>query len=123
MDVAHNPSAAENLRQRIDRSFSNKTYTMIFSMMKDKHLEKYVENFKDLVSNWVICEMESERSFSLNEIEKKMMALDIKNFKTASNPIDAIKTIEKNVRISDNIIVSGSFELVGPVREYLINSM
>ena len=67
--------------------------------------------------------MESERSFSLNEIEKKMMALDIKDFKTASNPIDAIKTIEKNVRISDNIIVSGSFELVGPVREYLINSM
>ena len=123
LDVAHNPSAAENLRQRIDRSFSNKTYAMIFSMMKDKHLEKYVENFKDLVSNWVICEMESERSFSLNEIEKKMMALDIKNFKTASNPIDAIKTIEKNLRISDNIIVSGSFELVGPVREYLINSM
>ena len=58
-----------------------------------------------------------------NEIEKKMMPLGIKNFKTASNPIDAIKTIEKNVRISDNIIVSGSFELVGPVREYLINSM
>ena len=123
LDVAHNPSAAQNLRQRINRSDFSSNYSMIFSMMKDKHLEKYVENFKDLVSNWVICEMESERSFSLNEIEKKMMALDIKNFKTASNPIDAIKTIEKNVRISDNIIVSGSFELVGPVREYLINSM
>ncbi|GIS40527.1 MAG: hypothetical protein Ct9H90mP13_03730 [Pseudomonadota bacterium] len=39
-----------------------------------------------------------------------------------TSPLDAIKTLEKNASISNNVIVSGSFELVGPIREFLLNS-
>ena len=39
LDVAHNPAAANNLRQRIDRSNFHADYAMIFSMMKDTQLE------------------------------------------------------------------------------------
>ncbi len=34
LDVAHNPSAANNLRQRIDRSNFDADYAMIFSMIE-----------------------------------------------------------------------------------------
>jgi Folylpolyglutamate synthase len=122
LDVAHNPSAAENLRQRIDRSKFNSDYSMIFSMMKDKHLELYLNAFKDLVDTWIICEMKTERSFRVKQIESKMNNMGIENIYCASSPVDAIKTLEKNVGLSNNVIVSGSFELVGPIREFLLNS-
>ena len=122
LDVAHNPSAAENLRQRIDRSKINSDFSMIFSMMKDKHLELYLNAFKDLVDAWIICEMKTERSFRVKQIESKMNNMGIDNIYCARSPVDAIKTLEKNVGLSNNVIVSGSFELVGPIREFLLNS-
>ena len=122
LDVAHNPSAAENLRQRIDRSKINSDFSMIFSMMKDKHLELYLNAFKDLVDTWIICEMKTERSFRVKQIESKMNNMGIDNIYCARSPVDAIKTLEKNVGLSNNVIVSGSFELVGPIREFLLNS-
>ena len=122
LDVAHNPSAAENLRQRIDRSKINSDFSMIFSMMKDKHLELYLNAFKDLIDTWIICEMKTERSFRVKQIESKMNNMGIDNIYCARSPVDAIKTLEKNVGLSNNVIVSGSFELVGPIREFLLNS-
>ena len=122
LDVAHNPSAAENLRQRIDRSKINSDFSMIFSMMKDKHLELYLNAFKDLVDTWIICEMKTERSFRVKQIESKMNNMGIDNIYCARSPVDAIKTLEKNVGLSNNVIVSGSFELVGPIREFLLSS-
>ena len=122
LDVAHNPAAAQNLRQRIDRSNFNPGYSMIFSMMKDKQIELYLNAFKDLVHTWIICEMKTERSFKLKKIEKKMRKMGIENIYCATTPLDAINIIEKNVSISNNVIVSGSFELVGPIREFLLNS-
>ena len=122
LDVAHNPSAAQNLRQRINRSNFSAEYSMIFSMMKDKQLELYLNTFKDLVQNWIICEMETDRSFGVKQIEKKMNTMGINNIHCAISPLEAIKTLEKNVSISNNVIVSGSFELVGPIREFLLES-
>ena len=55
MDVAtQSKSAANNLRQRIDRSNFDSDYAMIFSMMKDKQLELYLNAFKDLIIFWII---------------------------------------------------------------------
>ena len=95
---------------------------MIISMMKDKHLELYLNAFKDLVDTWIICEMKTERSFRVKQIESKMNNMGIDNIYCAISPVDAIKTLEKNVGLSNNVIVSGSFELVGPIREFLLNS-
>ena len=122
LDVAHNPSAANNLRQRIDRSNFDQDYAMIFSMMKDKQLELYLNVFKDLIHTWIICEMETERSLKVEKIKNEMSKMGIENIYSATSPLDAIKTLEKNVSISNNVIVSGSFELVGPIREFLLNS-
>ncbi|MDP6146594.1 MAG: Mur ligase family protein [Gammaproteobacteria bacterium] len=122
LDVAHNPSAAQNLRQRINRSDLSSDYSMIFSMMKDKPLEPYLHAFKDLVKTWIVCEMETDRSFRVEQIEKKMNNMGFDNVLCARSPLDAIKTLEKNVSISNNVIVSGSFELVGPIRDFLLKS-
>jgi len=51
-----------------------------------------------------------------------MSKMGIENVYSATSPLDAIKTLEKNASISNNVIVSGSFELVGPIREFLLNS-
>ncbi len=78
---------------------------MIFSMMKDKQLELYLNTFKDLVQTWIICEMETDRSFGVKQIEKKMNTMGINNIHLCNISFRSNKDSEKNVSISNNVIV------------------
>ena len=88
-------------------------------MMRDKNLEDFISVFKDMVSNWVVCKMDTNRSFTSQELKERLRLLGINDITLADSPYEAFKYVENLRPISDNIIVSGSFELVGPAKEYL----
>ena len=92
---------------------------MIFSMMKDKNLDLFINVFKDIISDWIVCKMNTERSYTTLELEKKLTGLGVDNIKVMESTEEAFKYVENLEPISDNIIVSGSFELVGPAKQYL----
>jgi len=119
LDVAHNPGAAKNFKHRLKSIKLEKDNTMIISMMRDKNLEEFIDVFRDMVSLWVVCKMDTDRSFSSNELKEKLGAIGIKNIIVMDTPYEAFKYVENLRPISDNVIVSGSFELVGPAKEYL----
>ena len=119
LDVAHNPAAAKNFRERLSTLNIKQNNTMIFSMMKDKNLDLFINVFKDIISDWVVCKMNTERSYTTLELEKKLAGLGIDNIKVMESTEEAFKYVENLEPISDNIIVSGSFELVGPAKQYL----
>ncbi len=119
LDVAHNPGAAINFRNRLSTMKLRENNTMIISMMRDKNLEDFIDVFRNLVSNWVVCKMDTDRSFTSQELKEKLRLLGIKDIKVTETPYQAFKYVENLIPISDNIIVSGSFELVGPAKEYL----
>ena len=119
LDVAHNPSAAKNFRERLSTLNIKQNNIMIFSMMKDKNLDLFINVFKDIVSDWVVCKMDTERSYTPLEIKNRLTRLGINNIKIIEVTEDAFKYVENLEPISDNIIVSGSFELVGPAKQYL----
>ena len=119
LDVAHNPAAARNFRKRLSTLNIKQNNTMIFSMMKDKNLDLFINVFKDIISDWVVCKMNTERSYTTLELEKKLAGLGIDNIKVMESTEEAFKYVENLEPISDNIIVSGSFELVGPAKQYL----
>ena len=119
LDVAHNPAAAKNFRKRLSTLNIKQNNTMIFSMMKDKNLDLFINVFKDIISDWIVCKMNTERSYTTLELEKKLAGLGIDNIKVMESTEEAFKYVENLEPISDNIIVSGSFELVGPAKQYL----
>ena len=63
--------------------------------------------------------MDTERSYTPLEIKNRLTRLGINNIKIIEVTEDAFKYVENLEPISDNIIVSGSFELVGPAKQYL----
>ena len=87
--------------------------------IRDRNLEEFIDIFRDIVSLWVVCKMDTDRSFLSNELKEKLGAIGIKNIIVMDTPYEAFKYVENLRPISDNIIVSGSFELVGPAKEYL----
>ena len=119
LDVAHNPAAAKNFRERLSTLNIKQNNTMIFSMMKDKNLDLFINVFKDIISDWIVCKMNTERSYTTLELEKKLAGLGVDNIKVMESTEEAFKYVENLEPISDNIIVSGSFELVGPAKQYL----
>ena len=119
LDVAHNPAAAKNFRKRLSTLNIKQNNIMIFSMMKDKNLDLFINVFKDIISDWVVCKMNTERSYTTLELEKKLAGLGVDNIKVMESTEEAFKYVENLEPISDNIIVSGSFELVGPAKQYL----
>ena len=119
LDVAHNPAAAKNFRERLGTLNIKQNNVMIFSMMKDKNLDLFINVFKDIVSDWVVCKMDTERSYTTLELKNRLASLGIDNIKVMELTEEAFKYVENLESISDNIIVSGSFELVGPAKQYL----
>ena len=119
LDVAHNPAAAKNFRERLSTLNIKQNNVMIFSMMKDKNLDLFINVFKDIVSKWVVCKMNTERSYTTLELKNRLAGLGIDNIKVMELTEEAFKYVENLEPISDNIIVSGSFELVGPAKQYL----
>jgi len=119
LDVAHNPAAAKNFRERLGSLNIKQNNVMIFSMMKDKNLDLFINVFKDIVSDWVVCKMDTERSYTTLELKNRLASLGIDNIKVMELTEEAFKYVENLESISDNIIVSGSFELVGPAKQYL----
>ncbi len=74
---------------------------------------------KTLFQIGLFVKMNTERSYTTLELEKKLARLGIDNIKVMESTEEAFKYVENLEPISDNIIVSGSFELVGPAKQYL----
>ena len=63
LDVAHNPNAAINFRERLGTIELTDKNIMIVSLMKDKDLEEFVSLFEDIVAKWVVCTMNTPQIF------------------------------------------------------------
>ena len=71
-DVAHNQEASINLASNFsEKKLTGKTIA-VFSIMADKDIQAVVEPFIDIVDEWYITKIQSERSASMEQIEKDL---------------------------------------------------
>ena len=119
LDVAHNPKAAKNLKTRLDSLEPVMRDFIIFSMMKDKDLNGFIEVFIDVISEWVVCKMNTERSFSSRQLEKKLIDFGVANVTVTSGPREAFDYASRNASNQDRVLVTGSFEIVGPAIKWI----
>ncbi|SVA86448.1 uncharacterized protein METZ01_LOCUS139302 [marine metagenome] len=114
LDVAHNPNAAINLRERLGTIELTDKNIMIVSLMKDKDLEEFVSLFEDIVAKWVVCTMNTPRSLSGDEISKRLSEKGLFDVTVLNDPDEAFEYIETINHNYNAVIVTGSFEIVGP---------
>ena len=119
LDVAHNPHAAVNLKKRLESLHPYKKITAIFSMMQDKDVIGIVEVLDDLVDHWIVCEMNSPRSHTAQTLQKKLTDFGIRNVTVESGIDEAFSNIKNHSKKNDRILVTGSFEIVGPAKIWL----
>ena len=119
LDVAHNPHAAVNLKKRLESLHPYKKITAIFSMMQDKDVIGIVEVLDDLVDHWIVCEMNSPRSHTAQTLQKKLTDFGIRNVTVESGLDEAFSNIKNHSKKNDRILVTGSFEIVGPAKIWL----
>ena len=114
LDVAHNYESAVNFLQRLDTHEISGDILMIFGMMRDKDIENYIKIFKNRVKDWIVTSLDSSRASSAAEISEFLNGENISNVIKANHPIEAIYEAKKVSHNYDAVIVTGSFELVGP---------
>ena len=119
LDVAHNPHAAVNLKKRLESLHPYKKITVVFSMMQDKDVIGIVEVLDHLVDHWVVCEMNTPRSHTAQTLEKKLTDYGITNVTVESGLLEAFSNIKNHSKKNDRILITGSFEIVGPAKKWL----
>ena len=117
--MAHNPHAAENLRKRLESLDPYKKITAILSLMQDKDIIGFVKVLDDLVAHWIVCEMDTPRSHSVQTLQKKLIDYGISNVTAESGLLEAFSNVKNHTKKNDRILITGSFEIVGPAKKWL----
>ena len=119
LDVAHNPHAAENLKKKLESLNPGKKITVILSMMQDKDVIGFVKILDDLVAQWIVCEMDTPRSHSAQALHKRLIDCGMANVSAESGLMEAFSNIKNCTKKNDRILITGSFEIVGPAKKWL----
>ena len=131
LDVAHNPHAARNLSWRLHSlgfqenninplENGHSKFTVILSMMLDKDVIGFVKEIdQPFVTEWIVCEMDTPRSYSAEVLEKKLNDYGIANVRAEPELLEAFSNIKNHSKKNDRILVTGSFEIVGPAKKWL----
>ncbi|CUT17785.1 MULTISPECIES: bifunctional folylpolyglutamate synthase/dihydrofolate synthase [Candidatus Ichthyocystis] len=115
LDVAHNPSGVNCLRDTlIDMPYSPNTIA-IFSCLRDKDYYSMLKIIKDQFCQWFVCELTSSRSCSLVDIVSSLqdVGVDTSTVHTTSDPFDSYNKAYRSASLDDRIVIFGSFYLVG----------
>ena len=121
LDVAHNPNAATNFLERLESLNLGDKNIMVLSVMKDKDLKELMSIFKNIISKWVLCEMRSSRSISEHEIKNTLKEINKSDITVLKYPENAFDYAERISKDYNSVIVTGSFEVVGPAINWLGN--
>lgn len=119
LDVAHNPQAARALRHRLGYLGQTGERTAVLSMLADKQAAGFIAELADKVDQWIVCAVDDPRASSSESLAAQVSSAAGRTAIEAVGPADAFETAQ---RLTDNvgqILVCGSFRIVGPALQWL----
>jgi len=119
LDVAHNPQAARVLRRRIDGLDDPRATTAVIGMLADKRVEAFVAEFADTVDHWVVATLAGPRAKPGAVIAARIEQATGQRVHVEANPVAAFERALRLTPRNGRIICCGSFQVVGPAREWL----
>jgi dihydrofolate synthase/folylpolyglutamate synthase len=114
-DVSHNPAAILHLKDKINlQPISGKTYA-IFSMLKDKDIEKSISMIRDKIDYWYVAPLQKSRAAGKALLEESFKHANIQAVCILSTIDEAYEAAKSVAKPGDRMIVFGSFGTVAAV--------
>ncbi len=117
-DVAHNPAAAMALCAVLETSPEQRRIALV-GMMNGKDVEGVVKALEPAVERWIAVAPESERALPAAELGRRIANALNCHCRIADSVDDAIQAARESAGEQAEILVLGSFSIVGPVQEKL----
>ncbi len=119
IDVAHNPQSAGVLVDFLEQT-DQRSFTAIFSVLKDKDSLPMVKALKPFVNRWLIADLDNPRSMSLQELTDLLENAGVEDVDVAVDKCESIEMCtQKAIEIPDKVLVFGSFFTVAKVFDAL----
>ena len=120
LDVAHNPAAAMALANTLRAESHTARTVAIIGMLDDKDVEGVVRPLVDQVDHWIAVMADSPRAIGADELARQVANTTNAACQVADTLDAAIGLAQGLAHPADRILVTGSFYLVGPVLERLL---
>jgi len=115
LDGAHNPSAARELAEFLQKNFAGRRVILIFAAMRDKALDEVAGSIFPLASEVIFTAPNSPRAVSAAQLAE-MIGHHAENFTVIREAEGALDAALAKARAEDAIVITGSLYLVGQLR-------
>jgi dihydrofolate synthase/folylpolyglutamate synthase len=116
LDVAHNPHAAERLRDSLARMGSYRTTYAVFGMLRDKDIAGVARTLDAMVDRWVLAPLPGARGASTQDLRRHLAAAGVAApLEACASVAAAFRRAREQACADDRILVFGSFHTVGDV--------
>jgi len=117
-DVAHNPAAAQALASVLEREPGRRRIAIV-GMLDDKDVEGVVTALAPAVDDWIAVTAEGPRAIGVAELARRIANALNRHCRIAESLDAAIAAARELAAADAEILVCGSFHVVGPVQRQL----
>jgi len=115
LDVAHNIQSIDILKKNLKKYFPGKKLHAVFSVLKDKDVDKILMQLKGIFETWHISESTNERALKVKELSKNKF-FNLEKPYIYDNIITAFDgAIKNNKEVDEIIVVFGSSYTIAPI--------
>ncbi len=116
IDGAHNEEGIETLTENLKDLFPAKKIYFVMAILRDKNLEKIIENICSISYKIFISRNRSTRAAEIEEQEKFVLQYGI-DYELIGSVLDATKIAIKQAADEDIIVISGSLYTISEILE------
>lgn len=110
-DVAHNPSAASLLAEKLKNQGKYHQTIAVFSMLFDKDIKGTIEPLMNIVDQWYISALNHQRAATIDQLHYAFHELNIKSYHQYQSIQQAYQAALNTTHENDRIIIFGSFKM------------
>ncbi|MAF83020.1 MAG: bifunctional tetrahydrofolate synthase/dihydrofolate synthase [Gammaproteobacteria bacterium] len=114
VDVAHNPQAAEILRQKLLDLDAHGPLTVVIGLLEDKQVDGFVAQLADLADRWLVCSVDVARGHDAQELAALIRQAGGRDVMTAGTPEQGFAAARAISQPGERVLVTGSFHIAGP---------
>ena len=117
LDVAHNPQAAGELRDNLERMPVPGPTVALFAMLGDKAVEAVAGRLAGCIDRWCVTGLEDRRGIPAGTLAARLAAggVETGNILPCGDPGQALERARSEAGENGRVLVFGSFLLVGAV--------
>lgn len=113
-DVAHNPAAASCLRCYLDGLRPASRTLAVVGAMRDKALVQVLAPFAEVVDQWLVAPVDSERGADVAALGAALAALGISAWEAYESIAAACRGARRMAMSGERVLAFGSFYVAGP---------